>query len=242
MRNPRNLLIVLVLAAAIGVGPAAGVVAGEPAGTLHLPDLRTLPPTDLRVQVTGGTKRLRLTNTVANVGAGPLEVRPQNDAGTATTVAFQQIFTHSKAGTWSLAAEDEIGTFVFHPAHNHWHLEGFARYDLLNRNDKVVRSSRKVSFCLVDSVFVAPPPPHDAPWAYNQACSKNAVQGISVGWGDIYSWSLAGQSINITGLSNGRYRLRSTADPFNRIRETDNGNNASVIRFRLRGRRIILLD
>jgi subtilase family serine protease len=68
------------------------------------------------------------------------------------------------------------------------------------------------------------------------------VQGISAGWGDIYSWNLPGQSINITGLANGTYRLRSTADPFNRIRETDDGNNASTIRFRLRGRRIILLD
>jgi hypothetical protein len=240
--NPRNLLAVLAMAAVLGAGPAAGVVWADPAGEPHLPDLRTLRPTDLRVQVSGSTKRLRLTNTVANRGDGPLEVRPQNDAGSKTTVAIQRIYTHSKAGTWSLAAEKEVGTFVFHPAHNHWHLEGFARYDLLNRNGKVVRSSRKVSFCLVDSVFVADPPPHAAPWAYNHACSQSEEQGISVGWGDIYSWKLAGQSVNITGLPNGRYRLRSTADPADRIEETDETNNASVIRFKLRGRRIIVLD
>jgi hypothetical protein len=230
------------MAAVFGAGPAAGVVGADPAGAPHLPDLQTLVPTHLQVQVTGSTKLLRLTNTVANLGDGPLEVRPQNDAGSKTTVAIQRIYTHNKAGTWSLAAEKEVGTFVFHPAHNHWHLEGFARYDLLNRNSKVVRSSRKVSFCLVDSTAVPSSSlPHAAAVRRYTTCSKDAVQGISVGWGDIYSWKLAGQSVNITRLANGRYRLRSTADPFNRIQETDDTNNASVIRFKLRGRRIIVL-
>jgi hypothetical protein len=177
---------------------------------------------------------------VANRGDGPLEIRPQNDAGSGTTLAFQRIFTHDEAGTWSLAAETEVGTFVFHPKHDHWHLKGFARYEVVNGRGKVVRSSGKVSFCLVDSVFVAEPPPHHAPWAYTGACSQDEVQGISAGWGDVYSWRLPDQSIDITGLPNGRYRLRSTADPFNRIRETDNTNNASVVRFRLRGRQILL--
>jgi hypothetical protein len=230
------------MAAAFGAGPAAGVAGADPAGAPHLPDLQTLVPTDLQVQVTGSTKLLRLTNTVANLGAGRLEIRPQNSAGSKTTVAFQRVFTHDDAKKWSLAYEKEIGTFVFHPAHNHWHLGGFARYDLLNRNGKVVRSSRKVSFCLVDSTAVPSSLPHAADSRRYTTCSKNEVQGISVGWGDIYSWSLAGQSINITGLPNGRYRLRSTADPFRRIQETDDTNNASVIRFKLRGRRIIVLD
>jgi hypothetical protein len=243
VKNPRNLLAVLALAAAFGAGPAAGVVGADPAGDPHLPDLQTLVPTDLQVQMIGSKKLLRLTNTVANLGAGRLEIRPQNSAGSETTVAFQRVYTHDGTGKkWSLAYEKEIGTFVFHPAHNHWHLEGFARYDLLNRNGKVVRSSRKVSFCLVDSTAVDPSLPHAADARRYTTCSKNAVQGISVGWGDIYLSSLAGQSINITGLPNGRYRLRSTADPFNRIRETNNANNGSVVRFRLRGRRIIVLD
>jgi hypothetical protein len=73
-------------------------------------------------------------------------------------------------------------------------------------------------------------------------CYTAPVRAISVGWGDVYSWRLAGQAIDITGLPNGRYRLRSTADPFNRIPETDNTNNASVIGFRLRGRQVIVLD
>ena len=244
MKNPRNLLAVLAMVAAFGAGPAAGVVGADPAGAPHLPDLQTLVPTDLRVQVTGSTKRLRLTNTVANLGAGRLEIRPQNNEGSKTTVAFQRVYTHDDgAKKWSLAYENKIGTFAFHQAHNHWHLEGFARYDLLNRSGKVVRSSRKVSFCLVDSTAVPSASlPHAATARRYTSCSEDAVQGISVGWGDIYSWSLAGQSINITGLPNGRYRLRSTADPFRRIQETDDTNNASVIRFKLRGRRIIVLD
>lgn len=57
--------------------------------------------------------------------------------------------------------------------------------------------------------------------------SDNQVQGISVGWTDVYSSGLAGQQINITGVANGDYWLEVVVDPLNHILETDETNNTS---------------
>src|SRR6266704_1311860 len=65
---------------------------GGPAGTIHYPDLRTLPPSDIGIEYdpTTGQKLLRFSNAIANLGEGPLEVIPTNKATTATTDAYQR--------------------------------------------------------------------------------------------------------------------------------------------------------
>jgi len=49
--------------------------------------------------------------------------------------------------------------------------------------------------------------------------------GLSIGWGDEYPWHLLDQQIDITGLPDGRYRLRAIADPFHWFDELDETNN-----------------
>ena len=53
-------------------------------------------------------------------------------------------------------------------------------------------------------------------------------QGISPGWGDTYGASVRGHELNIEAVPDARYALRSTADPENRILESDATNNAAV--------------
>jgi hypothetical protein len=53
------------------------------------------------------------------------------------------------------------------------------------------------------------------------------MQGLSVGWGDIYANNLFGQSIELTGLPNGYYKLFIEVDPKNQIFETNETDNLS---------------
>jgi hypothetical protein len=70
-------------------------------------------------------------------------------------------------------------------------------------------------------------------WGNNGRCDKNAIEGLSVGYGDTYPWDIDGQSFNITNLANGCYWLRSTANPEGNIIESDYTNNSAAISFQL---------
>jgi hypothetical protein len=84
-----------------------------------------------------GRRRVRrpFFGTIGNIGDGPLELRAENNATMGTTNAIQEIYTHlgplgGKNPAITLVSSTLIGTFVFHPAHNHWHMADFARYEL----------------------------------------------------------------------------------------------------------------
>ena len=175
--------------------------------------------------------------------AGPLEVRPENDPVTETTLAYQRFYSHDENGDFYLieGADALIGSFEFHPLHNHWHFENLARYALLDLSGNVISSSSKVSFCIVDFSLVDPTLEHSSGQSYF-SCNQDDIQGLAVGWGDTYVWSLAGQALDITGVKNGVYRLVSVADPRNDVIETDDTNNAASVLILLRGNRVWVLD
>ena len=145
-------------------------------------------------------------------------------------MAYQRTYNENNTFTDNLAA------FVFdgHKDHNHWHFADFATYNLrsVTANGGVgalVRTSQKVTFCLMDAIRYDP-----AAGPSNYTCTS---QGLSVGWADVYDASLSGQEIDITGVDDGTYWLESVADPVNRLRETNNANNAARIQIRSTGAR-----
>ena len=216
-----------------------GAEQAEP--TLSLPDLRTLEPSGLRISrfSSDGTKLLKLTNSVWNGGFGPLELIGSVDTGSGTQHVIQRILKDD--GEYS---EKSIGEFVFHPGHNHWHLDSFSVYELwtLQPNgmlDQVVATSGKVSYCLRDIYRGAEAEQIDR--AGFTSCSP-VRQGLSVGWTDVYQYYLAGQSIDITGLKDGTYALMSIADPFNLIQESDETNNGIVIYLEIREAKVTVID
>lgn len=216
-----------------------GAEQAEP--TLLLPDLRTLEPSGLRISrfSSDGTKLLKLTNSVWNGGFGPLELIGGVDTGSGTQHVIQRILKDD--GEYS---EKSIGEFVFHPGHNHWHLDSFSVYELwtLQPNgmlDQVVATSGKVSYCLRDIYRSAEAEQIDG--AGFTSCSP-VRQGLSVGWTDVYQYYLAGQSIDITGLKDGTYALMSIADPFNLIQESDETNNGIVIYLEIREAKVTVID
>jgi hypothetical protein len=244
LRRVRILVGMACIAALLVPASASGTNEGAP----HYPDLVTKAPYGVRLSAGkgGGTvRRLFFANTIGNIGEGPLELRAENDAATGLTNAIQEIYTHTGpiggkgGGQITLVSSSTIGTFVFHPAHNHWHMEDFARYELRAINPDgstgaVLATTDKVSFCMIDTDIFDMTLPH-----YNMglahSCGQNARQGVRVGRGDTYSASLPDQFIDITTIPDGTYRLVSVADPNatgrpgGRLIELNDHNNAASV-------------
>lgn len=207
---------------------------------LVLPDLQTVPPSDLVIQVTAdGQTRLRFTNSILNAGPGTLEVRGVLNPATNRIAVTQYIDTIQDE-----VAEHKAGEFVFHPDHDHFHLENFARYEVWSLTaggdrDAVVAFTDKISYCLRDNTRselddVAPGPVYTA-------CDRQ-VQGMSVGWIDTYDFETPGQIVDVSGVPDGVYALQSTVDPDDQLWEADDTNNARMVYFELEGNRVQILD
>ena len=243
----RAYALVSALLFAAGSLAVSAAQAGDP-GTPHYPDLQTLSPTDIHIQKdrSTGTRLLRFSNTIANLGQGRLDVIPINNAATGLTDAYQRVYTHTAAGAWSVQNTVHAGTFAFHPAHNHWHFDEFALYELRgvaadgSIGTNVYGSSAKVSFCMMDTTRITSTIEHSSAKTYS-TCPRDQVQGISVGWADAYGWRLAGQSIDVSGVPDGTYWLVSTSDPGGRLLETNDSNNTTALRVAIKGNKATVL-
>src|SRR6266550_1313508 len=98
---------------------------------------------------------------------------------------------------------------------------------------KTVAGGTKTSFCLTDSDQWPTTLPNASADGSYFACDAK-MQGISVGWADVYSSTLADQWIDITNVKPGKYWLEVVADPHNRIRESNEKNNTARILVNLR--------
>ncbi len=156
---------------------------------------------------------------------GPTACEIQEGTITAGTKKLLRFTTQSQnLGTADLVLGNPANSALFEwgACHGHYHFRSFAQYRLLDTTGSVVRTGKKVGFCLMDITRVsgsANPAPR-----YN--CSS---QGIQAGWADVYSSSLSGQWIDITGLPAGNYVLEVTMDPMNLIDEADETNNQARV-------------
>jgi hypothetical protein len=124
------------------------------------------------------------------------------------------------------APQDHPELFVFSPCHQHYHLDGYASYELLDSTGQLVLRGRKQAFCLMDENQYSP----DAgPRKYD--CTN---QGISVGWEDVYGSDLDCQWLDVTQVPPGNYLLRITVNPQRAdgtylLSESDHSNNVAVV-------------
>jgi hypothetical protein len=220
--------------AAPGGGAAAPI---PPDSDLLLPDLQTLPPTDLVIELAEPDRTLlRFTNSMLNSGPGVLELLGQFNPDSGKIAVTQHLYTMD--GTFE---EHAAGEFIFHEGHDHWHLENFALYEVWSLTpagdlDAVVAFTDKVSYCIRDDARA------DIPGAAAQPtytiCDQE-LQGMAVGWIDIYAFDTPGQTIDITDLPDGVYALQSTVDPANQLREADDANNAAIVYFEIGDDRVL---
>ena len=239
MRKESRIIAAAAVTASVSIAAIAALASAPEAraATLLYPDLRTLPPSELRLETVvspdGVTRNLlRFSNTVWNAGQGPMELRGSlTSNGTVT----QTVYDDAGAGATFPVGEN----FTFHEAHNHWHFDDFAEYQLWTKSsyDAWVASGRSVgqaqrvgsksTFCLMDTGRVQSLPGSPSSPVY-AACGQE-LQGISVGWGDTYRYYLADQWIDLGGskLADGAYVLRTVADPKNRLYESANRGDAA---------------
>lgn len=219
-----------------------------PAVPILRPNLVTLPIEDLSIEREQGVRLLRFANVIGNRGPGVLELfpvaddcdgdgDPQDDRS-----AYQRLYADTNGngvfdrGVDETATERFVGCMFFHPEHDHWHLEDFARYVLSKPKDgRVVALSDKVSFCVRDSIASWQGLPGAPGAPYYRGCTQDGTTGMSVGWADLYGADLFGQSIDLTGVPDGRYCLTSIADPSRRIGERRDDDNRRAILIRIRG-------
>ena len=97
-------------------------------------------------------------------------------------------------GTTSQA--EETGQFEWGACHNHWHYQGYAKYDLFTMEGAMIPIDLK-TLCVMDLEC------KDG-GSYTYGCSN---MGIAVGCGDIYSSGLSCQWIDVTDVEDGQYRL-----------------------------------
>jgi hypothetical protein len=253
-------------AAAIGALLALPAGAGSAAAppnpcadrSLHLrcPDLVMSAPRNLVLDRSThyGRTLLRARSSIDNRGTGPLEIHGRR-SGRRTMTAAQAI--DRRGGGHSLFHTGARLGFKYVSgnrygygnlgASSYWKFRDATRFGLwkVDRHNKLlsfVKPGPKLYYCFRDLQHTRPSGRSPAHAVY-PACSQNPAQrriilGTSVGWSDVYPEEYPEQWIDVTGMR-GRFAYVQVADPYNRIYESHEGNNASATFIRLPSGRVV---
>jgi hypothetical protein len=226
--------------------------AGAAQATLLYPNLKTLPPRNLRLDRTDVSADssgvlhnvLRFSNTALNVGEGPLEIRATIDQSLnpPSGPAYERVYDSSGSFTDIPLTGS---TLYYHAVHKHYHFDNWGGYQLwtkaaydnwlatgVGQPDMV---GTKTTSCVEDEEFVAPIANAVWPAQYPASkCMPNAqnviAEGLSPGWGDTYDYYRFEQWIDLGAsgsLADGQYVLRSIADPDNIVYESPSKADSS---------------
>lgn len=205
-----------------GCAAPPGILAADPAS--RYPDLLATPPASLYLKPNGGDLELRFSNTIANVGRGPLRL-------TATVEGDRTLATQEIVDTdGRVLATRFAGAFEYHPTHHHTHVDNIAQYELRqgDRNGPRVSASKKVSYCMEDTIQYGSV---RTPRMYPKCSAR--LQGISPGWADVYANDVPDQFLSVANLPAGEYTLITTVDPTRKLLDADFANNTSWVRLYL---------
>lgn len=203
---------------------------------LILPDLVPDVPASVRTRISGGERFVEFTTAIANLGPGVfmVEGKTVTTAGREVTVGYQRI--DRRDGT---QCAREAGVFEFHRAHSHFHFDDFVNYELRTGHpdlSPIASTGQKASYCLIDIEPVRGFEPFRHPMLRPQlTCNeREGLQGISVGYKDVYDRTLPGQLLSLDRpnlLPGGSYFLVNDVDPDNILWEVNDGNNRSAASF-----------
>jgi hypothetical protein len=226
---PLALAVGLVLTATSGPAGAA---------TDRLPDLRMSYPRAFTVDTSTmpDHRLLRFSTLTVNVGDGPFEVHGQRPDTSTATMSVSQVVYDAVGGRREIPTSD-VMLYDVGDGHHHWHLQGLAKFTLLRPDGSLAATSPKVGFCFFDgSAYQLSLPGAPQQSVYQRAAcgtptSLEVRAGLSVGWADTYRYVVANQWIDVTGVPDGAYKVRVTADAsgyFLEINEQDNSNYANI--------------
>jgi Lysyl oxidase len=236
-----RLCIVTALCAA---ATCAGSAGGGGLSPLLLPDLDQRPPVAVSARWGGSADDPRVllvfTSSVENVGYGPLIVTGHRASRREPTMRAEQLIRLRGGGFWRVKGLGRL-RYNVNPSHSHWHLLPFERYEIRTLDGRRIGRDHKSGFCLT-SDHRSPLPtlgPQGTAPVDRSDCGRDrpralrVLEGIAVGWGDIYIPAKEGQYVDITGLPPGDYDLVHRVNVGRLLRETNYANNASSMRFRL---------
>jgi Lysyl oxidase len=221
------------LSAACGGGASISVKPpGPPVGEPVLPDIAPAPPLDPQLARENGRWLLRFSTLLENVGDGDFVLRATRTVG---DWEVDQDVQYSKSGAKVYRTP---ATLVWGgDGHNHWHVERIAVNRLLplDAHGRVRAGSKgwpdaKVGFCYYDGIRQLDDAPQDAVYSRFSCGNKDDTaigMGLSWGWADLYPFMLPGQSVDVTDVRDGRYRLRVEVDEQAWFREARRDNNVT---------------
>ena len=203
-----------------------------------LPDFFALPAWNISVR----RGFLNFNATEWNAGPGPMVVDGFRNDGESTMDAYQYFLRDGVP-----EGRAPVGQLDYKAGrHNHWHLEDFIRYSLLDADKNTIQISAKDSWCLVptDAIDLSIP---NADWNveaqdlqsscdFYQPSSLWVREVIPVGWGDTYGQYFNGGGFDISHLPNGRYYIRIEVNPGGSIFEVTTANDTEDRLVRLRGK------
>ncbi|QEG21546.1 lysyl oxidase family protein [Mariniblastus fucicola] len=172
---------------------------------------------------------LRFSTAFANQGAGHLEVFGGEPTDNGNQEVFQRIYDDEGGFRDRLAGE-----FTYHEGHGHIHFDGYAIYNLreigpAGEVGDILATGGKISFCLIDITR------YDDDAGASNYGSCGTTQGVSAGWSDVYGSGLSDQWINISGIDDGDYYLEVVTDPEDKLLESDETNNTTIITVTIEG-------
>jgi hypothetical protein len=143
------------------------------------------------------------------------------------------------------------GPCTFHLQHAHFHYQNMGRYYLypVNRAGRrepfPVVQSKKVGFCAIDVDYFGFGRADSAPRTHSfPTCNVPSettptgvweYMGIGRGWGDVYTWDLPSQYLEISGVPDGVYDVVSVANPDHGVLVQTHSGEVSATRVRLTG-------
>jgi hypothetical protein len=199
-----------------------------------LPDLAMGPIQDIAVGTTEtGNERLRFAATIVNIGEGALVVRARRQWIGGEDWSVEQ-WIEERGGGYS--AKPTSGALIYGgDGHNHWHVKQVEVHQIETLEGEVLGSLVKQGFCFFDTdpyhaqLEGAPARAHWGSRGCAGSFDTRVRMGLSVGWGDKYPWHLLDERIDVTGLPDGRYRIREIADPHDEFEELDETNNETWV-------------
>jgi hypothetical protein len=196
-----------------------------------LPDLVPLPAKDVTLDRAGERALLKFSTIYYNQGDGPLELRADPETYSIREDVESDVFqrVYRSDGTYR---EKFSGNFLWHQEHLHYHFNDFVTYDLEAVSAKDVPDLSgvlvKSTFCVRDVSLIDMEVENRPEDANYKICGKR-IQGISVGWADTYFFTYPDQSLDVSNLPSGTYRLSFHVNPSNFLDELSFENNKSSV-------------
>ncbi|XP_068559064.1 protein-lysine 6-oxidase [Cebidichthys violaceus] len=140
-----------------------------------------------------------------------------NDYDTRVLLRFPQRVKNQ--GTADFLPSKPRYSWEWHSCHHHFHsMDEFSLYELLDADTQTqVAEGHKASFCLEDTSC-------DPGYYRRYACTSH-TQGLSPGCYDTYNADIDCQWIDITDVSPGKYVLKVTVNPQQKVPESNFNNN-----------------